>query len=242
MDVAVLRERLSGVRWLGGGSGAGKSTTAASLAERYGLRVYATDDVMAEHARRCPEARCPHLHAFAAMSMDERWVHRSPRVMLKTFHWFRGEGFHLIVEDLLTLTGTDGTDGTDGASGGRAGPEVLVEGFRLLPDLVAPLLADPGRALWLLPTPDFRRAAFEDRGGSWRIAGRTGDPHRALGNLLERDRLFTDELREQVQRQRLGALEVDVSCTREQLLREVALRLGLGRALPPPARAPGATP
>ncbi|WP_432574446.1 hypothetical protein [Kineococcus sp. SYSU DK005] len=221
MDVAALRERLSGVRWLGGGSGAGKSTTAASLAERYGLRVYATDDVMAEHARRCPEARCPHLHAFAAMSVDERWVHRSPRVMLETFHWFRGEGFHLIVEDLLALSGTDG------AGGGRAGPGVLVEGFRLLPDLVAPLLADPGRALWLLPTPDFRRAAFESRGGSWRIAGRTGDPHRALANLLERDRLFTDELREQVRRRGLGAVEVDLSCTHEQLLREVALRLGL---------------
>ena len=37
------------------------------------------------------------------MDMDERWVNRSPGTMLETFHWFRGEGFGLIVEDLLRL-------------------------------------------------------------------------------------------------------------------------------------------
>ncbi|WP_127500933.1 hypothetical protein [Actinoplanes solisilvae] len=37
--------------------------------------------------------------------------------------------------------------------------------------------------------------AFERRGSTWLIAGRTSDPPRALANLLERDRLFTDRLR-----------------------------------------------
>jgi hypothetical protein len=68
--------------------------------------------------------------------------------MLETFHWFRGEGFGLIVEDLLRL-------GRD--------PGVIAEGFRLLPRLVKPLLAVPGHAAWLLPTPEFRRAAFGRR-------------------------------------------------------------------------------
>jgi hypothetical protein len=57
------------------------------------------------------------------MDMDERWVSRSPEEMLETFHWFRGEGFHLIVEDLLRLP---------------AQPAVIAEGFRLLPHLVSP--------------------------------------------------------------------------------------------------------
>jgi hypothetical protein len=55
------------------------------------------------------------------MSMDERWVNRSPETMLETFHWFRGEGFGPIVEDLLALP---------------AEPGVVAEGFRLLPHLV----------------------------------------------------------------------------------------------------------
>ena len=91
---------LEHVFWIGGGSGAGKSTVARRVAATHGLPVYATDDVMPVHARRSTAQDCPHLHAFMAMDMDERWVRRSPEVMLDTFHWFRGEGFGLIVDDL----------------------------------------------------------------------------------------------------------------------------------------------
>jgi hypothetical protein len=38
------------------------------------------------------------------MDMDQRWVTRNPRAMLDSFHWFHGEAFELIVEDLLHAT------------------------------------------------------------------------------------------------------------------------------------------
>ena len=44
----ALRERLRHVYWIGGGSGAGKSTIARRLAARRGLRLYSTDEVMAD--------------------------------------------------------------------------------------------------------------------------------------------------------------------------------------------------
>ncbi|MEV5502957.1 hypothetical protein AB0M50_46910 [Nonomuraea fuscirosea] len=113
----VLRERLRHVHWIGGGSGAGKSTAARRLAGRHGMRLYDTDAAMPDHARRLPPDRAPHLGRFAAMDMDERWVTRSPAEMLDTFHWYRGEGFELIVEDLLALP---------------ADRPLLAEGFRLL--------------------------------------------------------------------------------------------------------------
>jgi hypothetical protein len=103
---------------------------------------------VAGHVRRTTPHESPALAAFEAMDMDERWVTRSPEAMLDSFHWFRGEGFHLIVEDLVRLP---------------KDPPVVVEGFRLLPDLVHPLLADPRRAVWLLPTPAVRYAAFESQ-------------------------------------------------------------------------------
>jgi len=167
------------VRWLGGGSGAGKSTVARGLAVSYGVGVYSCDDVMADHARRLSPEQAPLLAAFAAMTMDERWVRRSPQEMLETFHWFAGEGFALILEDLAQ----------------RPEPIVVVEGFRVLPHLVRPLLVRPDDAVWLLPTEEFRRRAFTERGSLDSIAGRTGDPARALENLLRRDALFTDRLR-----------------------------------------------
>ena len=88
-----MRERLRHVYWIAGGSGAGKSTIARHLAARHGLHHYATDDAMSDHASRSSSEDCPFLSRFMAMSMDGRWVNRSPRTMFETFHWFRGEGF-----------------------------------------------------------------------------------------------------------------------------------------------------
>lgn len=201
--VTAVRERLRHVRWIGGGSGAGKSNVARRLAERYGLRLYATDDVMGAHARRSAPEDAPLLAAFLGMDADERWVNRSPRTMLDTFHWFHGEGFGLIIEDLLALpTGTG----------------VLAEGFRLLPERVAPYLTTPGHAVWLLPTPAFRRAAFAGRDGFW---NRTSDPARALRNLLERDRMFTDRLAAQTRRLGLHSIRVDGSVLEDALAERV---------------------
>jgi hypothetical protein len=195
------------VFWIGGGSASGKSTVARRLAARQGLSVYSTDDVMADHARRSSAEECPELHRFMGMGMDERWVTRSPETMIETFHWFRGEAFELILEDLLGLS--------------RKSP-VLAEGFRLLPNLVEPLLSERNRAIWLLPSPEFRRAVIETRGASdWGFLARTSDPERALGNLLERDRLFTERLRAETTRLRLPTLDVDVGMTEDDVIARV---------------------
>ncbi|MQA83027.1 MAG: hypothetical protein GEV10_32015 [Streptosporangiales bacterium] len=211
-DAAALRARLGHVYWIGGGSGAGKSTIARRIAAQRGLRHFATDDVMSDHAGRSTPEDSPFLSEFAAMDMDERWVDRSPETMLETFHWFRGEGFGLIVDDLLRLPRDH---------------RVVVDGFRLLPHLVKPLLAVPGHAVWLLPTPDFRRAAFDSRGFTWEIAWKTSDPERALRNLLERDRLFTEHLFEEVKRVDLRLIEVDITTTEDELAERVTQAFGL---------------
>jgi 2-phosphoglycerate kinase len=211
-DAAALPAQLRHVYWIGGGSGSGKSTVARRLAAEQGLRLYATDDVMSDHAGRSTPGDSPFLSRFMAMDMDERWVDRSPATMLETFHWFRGEGFGLIVEDLLALPDE---------------PPVIAEGFRLLPHLVQPLLAVPAHAVWLLPTPHFRQAALESRGSSWAIAGRTKDPETALRNLLERDRMFTDRLYEETKRLGLRVIEVDTTMTEDDLAEQVTKAFGL---------------
>lgn len=211
-DTAQVARRLERVLWIGGGSGAGKSTVARRLAAEYGLQVYATDDVMGRHAALLTAEQAPHLARFRGMTMDERWVDRSPQEMLAGFHWFQGEGFDLIVEDLLRLPRT---------------AAVVAEGFRLLPHLVAPLLADGRRAVWLLPTPEFRRVAIESRGTTWDIPGRTSDPVRALGNLLARDQLFTERLGAEARGLGLQVVDVGIGTTQDALETRVAGLLGL---------------
>ncbi|MET9383642.1 hypothetical protein ABZY09_21870 [Streptomyces sp. NPDC002928] len=206
-DTAELPARLRHVFWIGGGSGAGKSTIARRLADRYGWRLYGTDGVMRDHAGRTTPEEAPFLHQFIAMDMDERWVNRSPKVMLETFHWFRGEGFGLIVEDLLRLPQE---------------PCVIVEGFRLLPHLVKPLLAAPEHAVWLLPTPDFRQAAIRSRsvpgeGFVWK----TSDPARAGRNIAERDGMFTTRLKKETELLQLRTIQVDTTTTENDLAEQV---------------------
>ena len=203
---------LEHVYWIGGGSGGGKSTITRLLAERYGLRPYATDDVMGDHMRRSDPETAPLLHEFAAMDMDERWLSRRPETMLNTFHWYRGEGFDLMVEDLVSMADE---------------PGVVAEGFRLLPSLVRPLLTDLNRAVWLLPSPEFRSAAFESRGSLWSIAGKTSDPPRALENLLARDAMFTDRLREETSRLGLHTIEMSPTMTITDLEAQVIDLFGL---------------
>lgn len=168
---------------------------------------------MADHAARSSDDDSPLLHRFIAMDMDERWVNRSPKTMLETFHWFQGEGFNFILEDLLRFP---------------AKPAVIAEGFRLLPHLVNPLLSAPGRAVWLLPTPDFREAVLESRGGTaWAFLAGTTDPRRALRNLLERDRMFTDILRDETASLELPAIDVETTVSEDDLVRRVTDVFGL---------------
>jgi 2-phosphoglycerate kinase len=202
---------LQHVRWIGGGSGAGKSTVARQLAADHGLQLYHAEP-FSRYAGRADPGRTPLLQEFMAMDMEERWVNRSPEVMLETFHGVRGEGFDLVVDDLLALPPS---------------PPVLVEGFSLLPRLVAPLLCRPWQAVWLLPTPEFRRAAFESRGSTWTIPDKTSDPQRALANLLARDQLFTEELRAQARACGVQMVNVDGSLGVAESVARVGEALGL---------------
>jgi 2-phosphoglycerate kinase len=211
-DYAALRARLRHVYWIGGGSGAGKSTIARRVGDRHGLCVYPTDDATADHDSRFTPQEAPFLSKFKAMDMDERWVNRSPETMLDTFHWFQGELFGLIVEDVLRSS---------------AGRSVIAEGFRLLPRLVQPLLADPSHAVWLLPTPEFRRSALISRGSLWTIATKTSDPQRALGNLLKRDELFTARLDMETKGLGLPAIKIDAVMTEDDLAERVTKMFGL---------------
>ena len=210
-----VRERLRDVYWVGGGSGAGKSRIARRLAVTHGFRVYDSDAAMSGHAARMSLEEAPLLARFNRMDMDKRWVERSPQAMLDTFHWFRGEGFELIVEDLLALSTES---------------PVVADGFRLLPSLVEPLLATRDHAVWLIPTPQFRLAAFEQRrpsGMPWSFVNQTTEPDKALRNLLERDRMFTERLAENARHLDLRVIQVTEGMAEDDLAGLVSTAFGL---------------
>jgi hypothetical protein len=207
-------QQLQHIRWIGGGSGAGKSTVARRLSEKHGFRLYHCDDAQSAHTARSNAVDHPMLHDFLAMTMDERWVKRTPQEMFHTFHGFHGEGFGLILEDLLDLP-------TD--------VPILVEGYQLLPGLIAPLLNRPDQAVWLIPTPEWRYTALCRRESVWSIAGRTSDPETALANLLARDALYTEKVARQAAALQLTIIKVSGSTSVDGLATRVAQYLGIRR-------------
>ena len=106
---------------------------------------------------------------------------------------------------------------------------VLVEGYKLLPRLVAPLLSRPDQAVWLIPTPEWRRIALSRRGSLWSIAGQTSDPEKALANLLARDALYAEEVYRQAVALQFTIIEVSGNASVDDLATCVAQCLGIRR-------------
>jgi hypothetical protein len=87
---------------------------------------------------------------------------------------------------------------------------------------------EPANAVWLLPMRAFRAAVIASRGGAASgFLPKTTDPENALRNLLERDHLFTEALREEAARLKVRAIEVDATSTEDDLAERVSETFGL---------------
>jgi len=203
-----MRERLGHVLWIGGGTGAGKSSVASALAERYGLGRYDYDwHDSRDHTERTRPDRHPHRAAFLAMSLDERWVLHTPREMADNAIGSFRDRFEMVIEDLLALPRD------------RA---VVADGFGLLPELIHPLTASHHQAIFLLPTPEFRAVALERRG--WRTIDGTSDADRARANRLARDELLTEYVRQTAAGLGFATISVDGTRGLDEITAEVDRR------------------
>jgi hypothetical protein len=192
---------LGRVLWIGGAQWSGKTSVAQLLAVRHPLLLYAYDyhDARSHADRsRADSARFPRRHAFLAAldrDPDDVWVTPAPDVMaadaLRSFR----ERFEMVLEDLAALP---------------AGVPVLAEGWGLRPDLIAPLLDDARRAVFLVPSEDFRQQQLcaLPRAGLFPVSG-VSDPDRAQRNRIERDRLLARDVVESANRLGLRVIIVD---------------------------------
>ena len=203
---------LSEVFWIGGGTGSGKSSVSIALAERHGLERYNYDWHDArDHSDRTRPDRHPVRTAFLAMSMDERWVLRTATDMADAEIVEFAERFELVLEDLAQMDA----------------PHVIAEGFGLLPELVAPVLTDRRRAIFLLPTPATRERNYASRG--WAGIDGTSDHARASRNKLDRDALLTEHVRRTARSHDLATMELDGSQPLDAVIAAVARHFGLAR-------------
>jgi hypothetical protein len=117
------------------------------LARRHGLRLYSADTRTWIHRDRALAAGNLAAHRWESMSLAERWEQSTPAEMLSmSLHAERG---HMVVEDLRALPQS---------------PLVIAEGSTLPASVVSAGIAQPSRAVWLIPTPAFQREELAARG------------------------------------------------------------------------------
>ncbi len=192
---------LERVLWIGGAQWAGKTSVAQTLAMRFGVLHYSYDyhDARShlDRGRNEPE-RFPHRAALARAVDDgtfsEQWVTRTPAQLAEDARRNFVDRFAMVLDDLAALP----DDVT-----------VVAEGYGLRPEMVAPLISDPRKAVFLVPSEAFRAQQIATLPRAMRIGSEVSDPERAQRNRLERDRILRDDVVAQAKALNLEVIEVD---------------------------------
>ena len=119
----------------------------------------------------------------------------------------------LVVEDLLALPGDT---------------PIVAEGAAFFPTVIAPLLACPEQAIFLIPTEQFKRASHARRGKSTDRAARTSNPARYIDHHIARDLLMAEYYRATVAQRGLRAIAIDGTQDAESIATLVEAHFGLG--------------
>jgi hypothetical protein len=138
------------------------------------------------------QAHVPRLapHEFASLTMDQRWVEPDVETMLRWFLETSRDRLRIVLEDLRQLPEE---------------PGVIVEGPQLFPSFVAPLLASPAHAVFLVPRPEEQRERLVARGPmTW-----TSEPDLARAKAVERDLLISQVFAREAEELGLPLLTVD---------------------------------
>ena len=168
-DQEALASIYARVLWIGGSPCAGKTSIADALAVAHHGVAYHFDRMEMAHIARSSATTNPELMAFLAMDVEQRWLLRTPEEMARNAIASWRARFPLVLEDLSALL---------------AAAPIFAEGPGLFPELVAPLLASPHQALWLVTTEPFCAMVRQQRGGDYL---ETSDPERGLRKIVERD-------------------------------------------------------
>jgi hypothetical protein len=198
------------VLWLGGSPCSGKSTVAALLAERYGLRLYSCDSHFGRHSLAADLEGQPTLARLRAASWTEVFL-RPLGPMVRDQITACREEFPMVLADLAALP---------------PGPPVLAEGMALLPECLA-LRPRPQRAAWLVPAPAFQRAHYARRQWAASLVEGLAEPDRAFENWMRRDEVCARWVRAQTWRLGFPVCVVDDEHVITAVSAWVEHRLGL---------------
>jgi hypothetical protein len=136
------------------------------------------------------------------MTPDELWVDPEPEEMATDLiqGWSRRAKF--AIDDLLVMPRET---------------MIVAEGPGFFPELIGPLLTSHHQAIWFVPEIRFKRKIAIQRGKP-SVRLETRDPERATENIIGRDMLVAEHVKQQALNKGLTCLEIDGSQSIERVI------------------------
>jgi hypothetical protein len=191
-DTPIVRN-FAHIYWIGGSPCAGKSSIADALIKKHGCVLYRCDEAYYKHCELVTAEQQPAFHRLIHLSSEELWMRPVSQQVAEEIALYHEE-FALILDDLSAYPPTQ---------------PVLVEGVALLPACVSPLLAHPGRAIWIVPTGEFQMRHYRQRTWAKDVVKACCNPELAFLNWMQRDIAFADHVKQEATQQALPLLVVD---------------------------------
>lgn len=193
--------QLERVYWLSGSPCGGKTTVSDLIAERFDWNVYHVDEHWESHKdRACPEEQ-PTYYSITRVTGDDLWL-RPLDEQIQTEPAFVAEAFSLILEDVFDILKTD--------------KKPLIVDASVVPYSILPHLPRRNHIFYLIPEEEFQRHQYSLRPSIKATLGKTTDPELAWSNWMARDAAYAKWLRAEVEKHKLGCLDVDGSRSIEE--------------------------
>ena len=104
---------------------------------------------------------------------------------------------------------------------------VMVEGAALMPSLLAPIVDNLSRVVWIVPSADFQRKHYANREWAAGIVESCSDPTQAYKNWMQRDIAFARHIHKSAEALGFCVLVVDGSKSLDEMISLVAAHFGL---------------
>ena len=190
--------------YIGGSPCSGKSTVAEALAARYDLAHFKVDDHLDAFTARGAAAGFPVCRRILGMSGDETWM-RPPHLQCREELDYYTEIAPLVTEELRQLPNQ----------------RILAEGAAFLPLLMQAQGIPSTRYIAIIPS------RYRQRPWVPHVLRDCTDPEAAFANWMERDVLFSEDIRQQCMYAGYSCLLTDGTISPEERLAQVAAHFRL---------------